>query len=328
MNKLFAKFLSVISKYKKIYIQTHNYPDPDAIASAFALQYILSYYNISSKIIYAGDTGFSHLDFMIKTLNIKAYNINKIKLNKNIPVFLVDAQKENANVKSLPLNYIGVIDHHPPVNKFKYMYSDIRPEIGACSTIIAQYIIKFIKPENLPEEIATALVIGVRVDTANLLRKTTNVDIEIFKKLTDFADDEKVNKVIINVMRMKDLKFFKQAMDSLMKYNDGGFFKITGSKDRTLLALIADFFLQIKELNFIAGFSENKKNVLITARSEVERYNSLDFILSVVDGVGTGGGHNTMSAGIVNKKYFNSRYKTTFEKYFYTKLKKFINNVH
>ena len=41
-------------KHKHVYIQTHNFPDPDAIASAFGLQELLKYCGIESTICYKG----------------------------------------------------------------------------------------------------------------------------------------------------------------------------------------------------------------------------------------------------------------------------------
>lgn len=39
---------------ERVYIQTHNFPDPDAIASAFGLQELLKYRGVETKICYKG----------------------------------------------------------------------------------------------------------------------------------------------------------------------------------------------------------------------------------------------------------------------------------
>ena len=41
-------------KREHVYIQTHNFPDPDAIASAFGLQELLKYRGIDATICYKG----------------------------------------------------------------------------------------------------------------------------------------------------------------------------------------------------------------------------------------------------------------------------------
>lgn len=43
-----------LCKDKVVWIQTHNFPDPDAIASAFGMQKLLEAKGISSKLCYEG----------------------------------------------------------------------------------------------------------------------------------------------------------------------------------------------------------------------------------------------------------------------------------
>lgn len=38
--------LAALCRGKHVYIQTHNFPDPDAIASAFGLQRLLALYDV------------------------------------------------------------------------------------------------------------------------------------------------------------------------------------------------------------------------------------------------------------------------------------------
>ena len=52
MTKL-DELVSVIN-VEHIYIQTHNFPDPDAISSAFGLQNLLFFKGIKSTICYKG----------------------------------------------------------------------------------------------------------------------------------------------------------------------------------------------------------------------------------------------------------------------------------
>ena len=43
--------LAELCRGKTIYIQTHNFPDPDAIGSAFGLQKRMEYLGISSQLL-------------------------------------------------------------------------------------------------------------------------------------------------------------------------------------------------------------------------------------------------------------------------------------
>lgn len=48
------KALIELLRGHKVYLQTHNFPDPDAISSAFGLKRYLEYYGITSTICYVG----------------------------------------------------------------------------------------------------------------------------------------------------------------------------------------------------------------------------------------------------------------------------------
>jgi ABC-type glutathione transport system ATPase component len=64
----------------RTYIQTHNFPDPDAIASAFGLQHFLNYHGINADICYDGKK-------LIQLENItKTYDGNMILDDLNLYV--------------------------------------------------------------------------------------------------------------------------------------------------------------------------------------------------------------------------------------------------
>lgn len=46
--------LVTLCRGNRIYIQTHNFPDPDAIASAFGLQKLLESFGVASELCYDG----------------------------------------------------------------------------------------------------------------------------------------------------------------------------------------------------------------------------------------------------------------------------------
>ena len=52
MNRL--NDLIELCKGHVVYIQTHNFPDPDAIASAYGLQRLLEIYGVESRLCYDG----------------------------------------------------------------------------------------------------------------------------------------------------------------------------------------------------------------------------------------------------------------------------------
>jgi len=140
MSKI-TQLINLLKKEKHIYIQTHNFPDPDAVASAFGLQFIFKKYKIKSKIIYSGFIIDKIMYDMIKSLKIKAYHSHSVQINKNSKIILVDTQISHDNVRKLKGTYIACIDHHEISDNIKNIFYDLQPDIGACSTIKPQHFL-------------------------------------------------------------------------------------------------------------------------------------------------------------------------------------------
>ena len=166
-----------------VYIQTHNFPDPDAIASAFGLQELLKLRGIHATICYKGKIDRYSTDKLREILDIRLVNIENIdsELTEDDEVILVDAQKGNSNIIDMTGDEIICIDHHPYNDKCQYRFQDIRPEVGACATMIAQYFME--NDIAMDKKIATALTYGIRIDTHNLSRGVSKLDIEMLYRM-------------------------------------------------------------------------------------------------------------------------------------------------
>ena len=73
-------------KNHMVYLQTHNYPDPDALASAYGMQVFLKANGIHSVICYAGKIEKNSTKRMIEEFGIDAVHIDDlpdIDIHKN-----------------------------------------------------------------------------------------------------------------------------------------------------------------------------------------------------------------------------------------------------
>ncbi len=309
MDKL-KQLLKIISPENKIFIQSHNYPDPDSIGSAVGLQFVLKNFGIKSKIIYFGRIFNKTVIDILEKYKVKLYNINDIQLKKSDKVIIVDTQLNNSNIKKLPADYIGEIDHHNIEKLSELPYSDLHPNIGACSTIIAQYLLK-LKNVKIPAKIATMLLIGIFIDTNRLSRKVTKQDVKMVFNLFDYADIFFLNYITINSINIKDLKLFKYGIKSFERVNDSAIINIKKIDSPHLLAIVCDFFIQLKEINLVIGYAKVGKKILISVRSEVKRYQADKIARLISADRGNAGGHSNMAAGIID----NIKFKGGFSKY-------------
>lgn len=173
--------------HKHVFIQTHNFPDPDAIASAYGLSMLLKSCNIDSTLCYSGRIDRHSTARMIELAGIEIYNINDLpSVTDDDEVILVDSQKGNSNIINMTGEEIICIDHHPTGARTaapdkEYRFYDIRPEAGACASIIASYFYE----NNIPmdDNTATVLCFGIRMDTKGLSRGVSDFDMDMFYRV-------------------------------------------------------------------------------------------------------------------------------------------------
>jgi nanoRNase/pAp phosphatase (c-di-AMP/oligoRNAs hydrolase) len=173
-------------------IYMHSTPDPDALGSAFAIQWILKKkYSIESNIIYEGEISHPQNKTMINCLNINLIKINDVNLDDYTHHIIVDATENNA----APTEATFVIDHHKSKSDFP---NTIEP-VGAASTIVYEICknleMKF--EDELDCNVAAALYIGIKIDTNDLLNdNAVDRDHNAFLDLLSFVDKKKLQGII------------------------------------------------------------------------------------------------------------------------------------
>ncbi len=298
MNKL-QKLISKLGT-EHVYIQTHNFPDPDAISSAFGLQYLLKVNGIQSTICYKGKIDRCNTRKMMEMSGISAENVDKLGDSiKNSKIILIDAQKNNGNTYDLECDEVISIDHHPIFDNVDYIYSDIRVNVGACASIITSYFVE--NDINIPENVATALLYGIIVDTAKLTRGVSKLDMDMYYTLFFKANNKQIAYLESNSLQLEDLKAYASAIESI-RVEDGICFANTGEDcPEALIAAVADFTAELQNVNFCVVYSKRKDSIKLSVRSMRQSgCNAGQIIIEALEGLGTGGGHVTMAGGYVS----------------------------
>ena len=282
-----------------VFIQTHNFPDPDAVASAFGMQNLLSYFNINSTICYAGKAEKFTTLKMLNEFEISIKNIDEImNMTPNDLIVTVDAQKCNSNVTDFIGKEVVCIDHHPDTHCADYKFTDIR-NTGACSTIIAEYY--FDNQIPLDRKIATALIYGIKTDTADFLRGVCESDVAMYHKLFPLADNELLSKMQRNTMEFTDLKAYGMAIQNIKIYDNVGYAYIPFNCPDALIAMISDFILALDIIEFSVVYADRGNGYKLSVRSEIPSLDAGKITSSALKGIGSGGGHSLMAGGYVDK---------------------------
>lgn len=291
----YKSLLDILSGHR-VFIQTHNFPDPDAIASAFGMQKFLKYYGIDSVICYKGSVDKISVVKMLDNFHIRMYPYEELDMNENNYVLLVDGQKHSANLTDLPGDEVACIDHHPTVKPCAYLYQDIRI-VGACASLVAEYFYQSNTP--IDEETASALMYGIRMDTDSFGRGVHLLDIQMFEFLFPYARIPLVDRMVNDTMELADLRAYGAAIENIQIFENTGIAYIPFDCEDALVAMISDFILKLNTVTISVVYAEKAGGLKFSVRSEEEEIHAGNLIRDALKGYGDGGGHSGMAGGFI-----------------------------
>lgn len=268
--------------------------DPDAMASAMALKRIMYPRVHHVDIMRINEVTRPDNLAMIRYLRIpvRPWNAEKAGLYQHFA--MVDSQPTH-NQAFADIVFDCIIDHHPLGDLDTSLTAtglcDIRPSLGATSTMMARYLQNLrIKPGPL---LATALLYGIRTDTAVFARSGGEVDLRAYQWLSQQADTTLLQRIIRSEYLRDWLPIFARAFRSLRDCRGGAQVNLNEVSSADLLVAVADFFTKVHGLKWIAVSGIVNKTVIVIFRGDGGRDIGRLADACFYD-VGTAGGHRTM----------------------------------
>lgn len=313
IKKISQDIIDLFKKYDSLLIYINGSPDPDVIASSFAIKELANIYNCKITIYSKKNVSLNQNSFLIKKIGIP------IKFDKQKPnminfkgYIVLDFQSCYVEEISNELKCVLHIDHHTKDgDKIQPELQIISPEVGSVSTIIA-LLLKELKPQikqPIFNRIATALFYGITSDTDDL-KHSFPIDVEAI----DFLKPSIIQTIIDYIKKTphneETRKIVNNALLNHILYKDWFICGVgyLNEKHRDSIAIAGDYILQL----------EQDKNVVIFCIVEKDDYEGLyidasfrtnnlaldlnNFIKSITH---NGGGRKNKGAYQVNLDYFS-----------------------
>lgn len=273
-------------------------PDPDSIGAALALKRLLWRKVQSTTIGLIRPMKRLNNLTLIRLLRVPLVvldgdNIGEYKRDTTKYV-IVDGQP-NHNEAFSQFDYSVIIDHHPLTpSAADAPFVDIRPDYGATATILTEYLkAAQIKPS---QSLATALLYGIKTDTRNFERHTTTRDIEAFRYLYSLANHNILIKVEISDLSLRDLKFFRKAIERKHVVKERIFAHIDEVPTADILVLIAEFFLKVHDISWSVISGIQDQNLVVIIRNDGYRKDAGKSIKKAFKNLDcSAGGHKAMA---------------------------------
>lgn len=278
--------------------------DPDAIASALALRRL--FWRRVKKTVICRVNAINRSDnlAMIRCLHIGLPYINRIDSSEISKWAIVDSQPHHHNLLS-NIDFRILIDHHPPGPDLKVPFKDIRPEYGSTSSIMTEYLrAADIEPAT---QLATALFYGIKTDTDNFTRTSTDADIKAFRFLYQYANLKVVKKIESSEITKKNLDHFRTAIDSLQFVGDTAYIHMNEVKDADALVIIADFFLKMAEATWCVVSGIYGQKIILILRNAGFRFDAGKVAARLFGKLGTAGGHGNAARAEIAVSAFEEK---------------------
>lgn len=304
--------LSDFLKYDNIVVQCHDNPDADAIASGFGVYKYLKDHGKKAAFVYGGRYLIqkSNLVLMVSELHIPITHVDE--LEEPDLLITVDCQYGEGNVTKFAAKNVAVIDHHQVSGKLPEM-SDVRSNLGACSTLVRELLQAEGIDINDDSNLATALYYGLLTDTGNFTEISHPLD-------KDLRDDAEFNRSTITRFRNSNLSLaeLEIAGSALLaySYNEDYRYSVVEAKpcDPNILGMISDLMLEVDAVDTCLVYSVLPFGVKISVRSCIKEVKASELAEFITDGIGSGGGHLEKAGGFIQMDLLNRAYGEYCEK--------------
>jgi len=330
---------SLLTDRRNILVLMHNDPDPDAIAAGYALERLIRHLLPDAPVTlgHGGMIGRAENRTMAQLIAPHAIRIPTFEAGAVLPAYdailLVDTQPSAGNHLLYEIDYppeqvILAVDHHPPKrSQTRAVIHDVRPEVGAAATLMAEYVAT--AEMEIDEILATALFYGIKSDTRGLSRHTTDLDIWAYTALRNFVNTELLNQIehvqlprsyfrgisdaLMNTMlyRCPEPELGKASQDKQGEEDEeepedqpcSGYITVSllfQMKRPDMASEVADLMLRMEDVSWAICLGIFDDRLVISVRADKPNAQAGRLVRSIVGKTGTAGGHDTMAGGRIH----------------------------
>ncbi len=256
----------------------------------------------TARIAFGGIVGRSENRAMLRYLKVQMVPGEKIDYGEYDLIAMVDSQP-GFRYNPMPEHIVPqiVIDHHPPRADSippGVQFTVLEEGYGASASIVGEILACCRIP--VPEEVATALAFGIKAETQDLGRETSEADIFAYTYLYPLANKRMMSRIESERVPQNYFREFAKAIDNAVIFD---FVVVSDLGDiavADMVAEMADFLLRLDGARFTFVMGVVKDAVLhVSLRASDENLSAGSTIAAALDGRGSCGGHAAMAGGQV-----------------------------
>ena len=291
------KLVRLLGGRRRALLVVHDNPDPDGMAGAFCLSHLMgALLGVRALIVYGGIVGRAENRDMIRALGISLWRMEDVEFRPDDAVVLVDTQPAFRN-HSLPEGcpVLAVIDHHAGCPSPDVPLVDVRPEYGAVTTIITEYLVS--AGVRISPALATAICFGIGTETQDLGREAAPADIAAFMEAFPLSDLRLLGRLH---HPRRDLSFFAEwdrALHAARVRDHVVVCHLAAVPTADTAAEMADMLAGLEGVEWVMCTGVCNGRLMVSVRTSDPHAQAGELLRDVVGDRARAGGHDMMAGG-------------------------------
>ena len=294
------RLLATLAPFDRVVIVSHVNPDPDALASMVGLRVLIEQSQPGKPVILTVDGMIARAEnrAMVELLPIPVVPVGSVAIDPGTAVIMVDSQPHTGRRASEAAMPHVVLDHHETGGVLTgVLFRDLRPHLGATSTMVAGYLLE--QNIALTPRVATALLYGIESEVSGYPREASSLDDGAQVWLFPRADKDLLAEIRNPKLPQSHFATIQHAMANAFLYRDVVVSWCGPVTQPDIIAEMADFFVRFDQVSWAIAIGRFEDLLKLSLRASLLGVHSGEVLRHVVDGLGTAGGHDKRAGGAI-----------------------------
>ncbi len=294
------RLLATLSTRERVVLVSHVNPDPDALACMLGIQALVEAKLPGKPVVLTVDGIIARAEnqAMADLLQIPLEPVGNVEIGPEAAVVMVDTQPNTGRRGSEAATPTAVLDHHEtPGTLAGVAFADIRPDLGATSTLVTGYLLEQDVP--VSKRLATALLYGIESEVSGYPREASPADDGALVWLFPRADKDLLARIRNPKLPQSYFAAFEHALSNAFLYRDAVICWCGEVTQPDLIAELADFFIRFDQVAWAVCVGAYDGLLKLSARTDHIGGHCGDVLREAVEGLGSAGGHDKRAGGAI-----------------------------
>jgi nanoRNase/pAp phosphatase (c-di-AMP/oligoRNAs hydrolase) len=299
------RLAAVLAGRRRALVITHDYPDPDALASGWALVQLLGRkLGIRARLVYGGSIERAENRAMVELLAVPAHEITALDFAGRPALITVDTAPGAGNSPLETLDRADVVIDSHQGGLAAPGGGRISCACTATSTIAAGLCWAARLP--LSRRLATALFYGIKTDTQALRREATAADEAAYCRLFPLIDARLLAEIEGPPLPHYAYAMLGRALADARTYGNAVVASLGRLESREGPAEAADFLARLDRARYALAHGWWQGSVIFSVRTWRQGSEAWKLAKAAAGDEGAAGGHDTFAGGSVRADTANA----------------------